>query len=95
MHRLCNQAYGIDALQRQGLEAVGQAIFPLLDAPNQDLNIEFLTRMFEEPANVDCFLAGSNLFRNAGTVSQVPATTPELRQLSAKVGCSIDTQANH
>ena len=75
----------INALQRRGLEEAAEAIFPMLDAPSQDLNIPYLTQLFEDSTNIDCLLAGSSLFKNAGTVTQIPAETPELRQLAAKV----------
>lgn len=50
-------------------------------------NVPILEEHFKTQGNIDAFLASSSLFRHAGSLSQSPAPTRELRQLSAKAHC--------
>lgn len=70
--------------QRDHLEFVASAIFPLLTTPTADSNPRWLAEKFSSQDNIDGLLASSSLFKMAGTSTQVPALTPELQQLSAK-----------
>ena len=57
----------------------------MLDSRTPTLNVPWLGEQFESQDNIDCLLAASSLFEKAGTDTQGPAETEELRQLAAKV----------
>lgn len=56
-------------------------------AKTPQLNGPWLTKYFLGRDNIDSFLAASSLFEHAGTASQSPAATRELRQASAHLHC--------
>jgi hypothetical protein len=49
------------------------------------LNIPFLNKLFEDRPNANVFLFSSNLYSLAGSEEQMPASTEEERQASAKL----------
>lgn len=58
-----------------------------MNTSTSTLNVPLLDEYFKSQANIDAFLAASSLFKHAGTMTQVPAATEELRQMSARVHC--------
>ena len=49
------------------------------------MNIDFLTKQFDNWSNIDIFCSSSSLFTQGGTDSQIPADNEEDRQLSAQI----------
>lgn len=50
-------------------------------------NLHLLSKYFTDTVNLDVFLCSSGLFERAGNGDQVAASTPALRQASAKLHC--------
>lgn len=73
------------------LAFASEQIGSMLKTANTDseasANVQLLTEYFEDVNNIDTLLCSSSLFASAGTLSQLAAATPELRQASAKLHC--------
>lgn len=78
-------------MKRDNLGFAVEQIESMLMTANTDaeesMNVELLRECFSDTANIDTFLCSSSLFHAAGTKQQQAATTPELRQASAKLHC--------
>ncbi|KAF1983514.1 hypothetical protein K402DRAFT_338324 [Aulographum hederae CBS 113979] len=90
-----------DELQRESFPDITTAVDHLLQTADTDYgtsrNIALLRELFEDRHVADVLLSSSSLYRIAGSESQKPASSPEARQLSAKLkvlaGSFSDTYA--
>lgn len=78
-------------VKRDNLGFVSEQINSMLETahidPDESLTVQLLSDYFDDTANIDNFLCSSTLFDRGGTEMQRSATTPELRQASAKLHC--------
>lgn len=58
-------------------------------------NLRLLGDYFKDNANLDVFLCSSGLFERAGSGDQIAASTPALRQASAKLHCLFGVPIEH
>ncbi|KAK5121735.1 hypothetical protein LTR85_004610 [Meristemomyces frigidus] len=73
------------------LQFVAERINRMIDTASTDheasRNLQMLSDYFNDTSNIDAFLCASSLFERAGSEHQRPASTPALRQASAKMHC--------
>lgn len=77
--------------KREDFAWAAPLIAPLLAVNKSPANARFLADLFKSQKNIDVFLASSSLFEHAGNLTQQPAATEELRQLSAKLQVALYT----
>lgn len=68
-------------------ERINRLIATANTDPKASLNLQLLSDYFTDTSNIDAFLCASSLFARAGSERQRPASTPNLRQTSAKLHC--------
>lgn len=78
-------------VKRENLAFVSRQIQSMLETaridPEESNNVQLLSDYFHDTDNIDTFLCSSSLFERAGTSMQLPASTLELQQASAKLHC--------